>query len=51
VTQAIEAVRAVANDPDFDAKRKKTLEAAYKKLKRTVRDLEQLLVKSNIVAE
>lgn len=51
VTQAIEAVRAIANDPDFDAKRKKTLEAAYRKLKRTVRDLEQLLVKSNIVSE
>lgn len=51
VVQAIEAVRAVAGDPDFDAKRQKTLEAAYKKLKRTFRDLEQLLVKSNIVSE
>jgi hypothetical protein len=51
VTQAIEAVRTIANDPDFDAKRQKTLEAAYKKLKRTVRDLEQLLVKANIVSE
>lgn len=51
VTQAIEAVRAIAKDPDFDAKRQKTLEAAYKKLKRTVRDLEQLLVKANIVSE
>lgn len=51
ISQAIEAVRAVADDPDFDAKRQKTLEAAYKKLKRTVRDLDQLLVKSNIVSE
>lgn len=51
VTQAIEAVREVVGDLDFDAKRQKTLEAAYKKLKRTVRDLEQLLVKSNIVSE
>jgi hypothetical protein len=51
VTQAIEAVRAIVGDLDFDAKRQKTLEAAYKKLKRTVRDLEQLLVKSNIVSE
>lgn len=51
VTHAIEAVRTIANDPDFDAKRQKTLEAAYKKLKRTVRDLEQLLVKANIVSE
>lgn len=51
VTQAIEAVKVIANDSDFDAKRQKTLEAAYKKLKRTVRDLEQLLVKANIVSE
>jgi hypothetical protein len=51
ITQAIEAVRSVANDPDFDAKRKKTLEAAHKKLKRTARDLEQLLVKSKIIPE
>jgi hypothetical protein len=51
VTQAVEAVRAVAGDPDFDAKRQKTLEAAYKKLKRTMRDLEQQLVKSKIIAE
>lgn len=51
VTQTIEAVRAIANDPDFDTKRQKTLEAAYKKLKRTVRDLEQLLVKANFVSE
>jgi hypothetical protein len=51
VAQTIEAIRAVADDPDFDAKRRKTLEAAYKKLKRTVRDLEQLLVKNKIVSE
>jgi hypothetical protein len=51
VTQAIEAIRVVASDPDFDARRQKTLEAAYKKLKRTVRDLEQQLVKSKIIAE
>ncbi len=51
VSQAVDAVRAVAGDPDFDSKRQKTLEAAYKKLKRTVRDLEQQLVKSKIIAE
>jgi len=49
VTKAIDAVRAVASDEEFDLKQKKSLEAAYKKLKRAVRNLETQLTKDEIL--
>ena len=49
LTKGLEATKAVANDPDFDQKRRKSLEAAFNKLKRTSRDLEAALTKANVL--
>jgi hypothetical protein len=49
ITRAKEALLAVRNDPDFDERLRKTLEAAYKKLNRTSRDLEALLIKTGVL--
>jgi hypothetical protein len=49
LTKAIDAIKAVASDPDFDQKRRKTLEAAFKKFKRTTRDLETALTKADVL--
>lgn len=49
VTKAVDAVRAVAGDDEFDRKRKKSLEAAYNKLKRATRNLEARLTKDEIL--
>jgi hypothetical protein len=49
VTRAKEAVMAIRDDPDFDERLRKTLEAAYKKLNRTSRDLEAVLVKTGVL--
>ena len=50
VGRAEEAWRAVRDDPEFDDKRRKSLEAAHKKLRRGVRDLELALTKDHILA-
>lgn len=51
IGKAVEAVRAVADDPDFDKKRRKSLEAAHKKLKRSCRELEAALTKADLFGE
>jgi hypothetical protein len=51
VTKAVGAVKAVADDPDFDQKRRKSLEFAYNKLKRSCRDLEAELTKAKVLGE
>ena len=51
VGKAVEAVRTVADDPDFDKKRQKSLEVAYNKLKRSCRDLETALTKANVIGD
>ncbi len=51
VTRAKEALVAVRDDPDFDDRCRKTLEAAFKKLTRTSRDLEGVLVKAGIISK
>jgi hypothetical protein len=47
--KAIDAFKAVADDPDFDQKQRKSLEAAFKKLKRSYRALETVLEKAHVV--
>lgn len=49
VAKAIEAIKAVAADPDFDQKHRKSLEAAHNKLKRGIRDLEATLTKAEVL--
>jgi hypothetical protein len=49
LTKGQEAVKAVANDPDFDQKHRKSLEAAFNKFKRATRDLEAALTKANVL--
>ncbi len=49
VTRAEEALLAVHNDPDFDDRRRKTLEAANKKLVRACRHLEAALVQTGVI--
>jgi hypothetical protein len=45
------AVKAVVDDPDFDQKRRKSLESAYHKLKRNLRDLKTELAKAKVIGE
>ena len=49
LARAKEALLAIRDDPDFDERLRKTLEAAYKKLTRTSRDLESALVKAGVI--
>jgi hypothetical protein len=49
VLRAEEAWRVVRDDPEFDDKRRKSLEAAHKKLRRSLRDLEAVLTKDHII--
>lgn len=46
-----EACKVVVGGDEFDTKRRKSLEAAFKKLKRTYRSLETQLTKSKIISE
>ncbi len=50
VVGATESVRTVAKDPEFNQKRKKSLEAAFKKLRRRQRELEKTLTDLEILA-
>jgi hypothetical protein len=47
--RAGEAVAVVRDDPEFDVPRRKSLEAAFKKLRRSVRELESTLAKADII--
>ena len=47
--RAAEAVEAIRDDPDFDTRRRKSLEAAFKKLRREIRELESTLAKAKII--
>ncbi len=49
LTKGQDAVKAVGNDPDFDQKHRKSLEAAFNKFKRATRDLEAALTKANVL--
>ena len=51
VSKAEEAVKKVADTPEFDRQLQKSLEAAYKKLKRGIRSLEATLTKSGVIGE
>jgi hypothetical protein len=51
VLKAMAAVRAVVDDPDFDQKRRKSLQLAYDKLKGDFRDLEMELTKAKVIGE
>jgi hypothetical protein len=51
VAKAEEAVKKVAGTPDFDLQLQKALEAAYKKLKRSMRSLDATLNKSGVIGE
>jgi len=47
--RAAEAVAVVRDDPEFDTRRRKALEAAFKKLRRGLRDLESTLADAKII--
>lgn len=49
--KAIDAFKTVADDPDFDQKQRKSLEAGFKKLKRTYRELEAALEKAHVIGK
>lgn len=49
IGRAKEALITVHAQPEFDAERRKKLEAAYKKLARACRDLESTLKKTNVI--
>jgi hypothetical protein len=49
LARAKEAFVAVQHDPDFDVRRRKTLEAAVKKLARANRDLRATLTKAGVI--
>lgn len=51
IDKAADAVKAIANDEDFDTKRRKSLEAAHKKLKRGFRELETALTKAEVIGD
>jgi hypothetical protein len=47
---AADAVKEVVNDPDFDQSRKRSLEAAFKKLRKRQRELENILTELEILS-
>ena len=49
LARAKDAFLAVQHDPDFDQRRRKTLEAAMNKLGRVSRDLKTTLVKADVL--
>ncbi len=49
IARAKEALFTVQDDPDFDDRRRKTLEAAHKKLVRACRDFEATLAKTGVI--
>jgi len=51
VNRCIETLKPATTAPDFDVKLRHSLEAAFKKLRRSVRNLETALTKSEILSE
>ena len=51
VTRAKEALAAVRDEPEFDERCRKKLEAAFKKLSRTSHDLEDALAKAGVISK
>ncbi len=51
IASAKECLLAVVEDPEFDQRRRKTLETAYKKLLRTNRELEAALVRTGVITK
>lgn len=51
LARSAEALRAVAGDADFDDRRRRTLEAAFNKLRRTYRSLETELIKAQVIGK
>lgn len=51
ITGAKEALLTIKDDPEFDDRRRKTLEAAHKKLIRVFRDFEATLTKTDIIGK
>lgn len=51
IARAKECLLAVVEDPEFDQRRRKTLEVAYKKLLRTNRELDAALVRTGVIAK
>lgn len=51
IGKCTEALHSVVRDAEYDEKRRKSLEAAFKRLKRTYRDLETALVKSEVISK
>lgn len=49
ITRCMEALKAVANTPGFDDHKKRSVEAAYKKLKRGMKNLDAALVKADVL--
>ncbi len=49
LTKGLDAVKAVAKDPEFDQKHRKSLEMAFKKLKRASKALEEALTKAEVL--
>lgn len=49
VSKALDAYKAIAGDPDFDHRRRKSLEAAFNRLKRSLKGLERQLEKDKVV--
>jgi hypothetical protein len=49
LSRAKDALAAVHDDPEFDERRRKTLEASYKKLCRAVRDFEGALKRAGVI--
>ena len=49
ILRADEVLRAALSDPDFDTSKKKTLEANFKKLQRSLRTLETALSKAEVI--
>ena len=51
LTRCIDSLRAIYDTPDFDNRRQRSVEAAFKKHKRTLRTLETELAKHGVVDE
>lgn len=51
IARAKDVLLSLHDDPDFDERRRKTLEAAHRKLARALRELEAVLVKTGVIAK
>lgn len=51
INRCIDTLKPVAGTPDLDAKLRRSLEAAHRKLRRSVRNLETTLTKADVIKE